>query len=115
MRKRLLAAVLLLSMILTILPTAVMAVGTAPQVEDLSISGGAYTEYCWSTMTVVGGSGEGAEAGGTNIGVFDNVSNSTATREFALKGFTQDCWVRADGTATDFNTSVVTYSFTAEN
>lgn len=76
---------------------------------------GAYTEYCWSTMKVVGGSGEGAEAGGTNIGVFDNVSNSTLAREFALKGFTQDCWVRADGTATDFNTSVVTYTFTAEN
>ena len=52
MRKRLLAAVLLLSMILTILPTAVMAVGTAPQVEDLSISGGANTV----TKTDVNGS-----------------------------------------------------------
>ena len=52
MRKRLLAAVLLLSMILTILPTAVMAVGTAPQVENLSISGGANTV----TKTDVNGS-----------------------------------------------------------
>ena len=52
MRKRLLAAVLLLSMILTILPTAVMAVDTAPQVEDLSISGGANTV----TKTDVNGS-----------------------------------------------------------
>lgn len=76
---------------------------------------GAYTEYCWATMVVVGGSGEGAEAGGTDIGVFDNVSNSTTVRDFTLKGFTQDCWVRAAGTATDFNTSVVTYPFTAAN
>ena len=76
---------------------------------------GAYTEYCWATMAVVGGSGEGAEAGGTDIGVFDNVSNSTTVRDFTLKGFTQDCWVRAAGTATDFNTSVVTYPFTAAN
>lgn len=52
MRKRLLAFVLLLSMILTILPTAVMAVDTAPQVEDLSISGGANTV----TKTNVNGS-----------------------------------------------------------
>ena len=76
---------------------------------------GAYTEYCWATMVVVGGSGEGAEAGGTDIGVFDNVSNSTTVRDFTLKGFTQDCWVRAAGTATDFDTSVVTYPFTAAN
>lgn len=76
---------------------------------------GAYTEYCWSTMTVVGGSGEGAEAGGTDIGAFDNVSSSTTARDFILKGFTQDCWVRAAGTATDFDTSVVTYPFTAAN
>ena len=73
---------------------------------------GAYTEYCWSTMTVVGGSGAGTEAGGTDIGAFDNVSNSTTIRDFTLAGFTQDCWVRAAGTATDFNTSVVTYPFT---
>ena len=76
---------------------------------------GAYTEYCWATMAVVGGSGTGTEAGGTDIGVFDNVSNSTTVRDFTLKGFTQDCWVRAAGTATDFNTSVVTYPFTAAN
>ena len=66
-------------------------------------------------MTVVGGSGEGTEAGGTDIGVFDNVSNSTTVRDFTLKGFTQECWVRAAGTATDFNASVVTYLFTAAN
>ncbi len=76
---------------------------------------GAYTEYCWATMAVVGGSGTGTEAGGTDIGVFDNVSNSTTVRDFTLKGFTQDCWVRAAGTATDFNTSVVTYPFTVAN
>ena len=76
---------------------------------------GAYTEYCWSTMKVVGGSGEGTEAGGTDIGAFDNVSDSTTVRDFTRKGFTQDCWVRAAGTATDFDTSVVTYPFTAAN
>ena len=76
---------------------------------------GAYTEYCWSTMKVVGGRGTGTEAAGTDIGAFDSVNNSTTEREFAHKGFTQDCWVRADGTATDFNTSVVTYTFTVEN
>ena len=76
---------------------------------------GAYTEYCWSTMKVVGGRGTGTEAAGTDIGAFDSVNNSTTEREFAHKGFTQDCWIPADGTATDFNTSVVTYSFTAEN
>ena len=76
---------------------------------------GAFTEYCWSTMKVVGTKGTGTEAGGTDIGVFDNVSNSTTVRDFTRKGFTQDCWVRAAGTATDFNTSVVTYPFTAAN
>ena len=76
---------------------------------------GAFTEYCWSTMKVVGTKGTGTEAGGTDIGVFDNVSNSTTVRDFTRKGFTQDCWVRAAGTATDFNTSVVTYPFTVAN
>ena len=66
-------------------------------------------------MKVVCGRGTGTEAAGTDIGAFDSVNNSTTEREFAHKGFTQDCWVRADGTATDFNTSVVTYTFTAEN
>lgn len=72
---------------------------------------GAFTEYCWSTMTVVGGSGEGTEAGGTDIGAFDNVSDSTTAIQFVMAGFTQECWVRAAGTATDFNPSVIFYTF----
>ena len=72
---------------------------------------GAFTEYCWSTMTVVGGSGEGTEAGGTDIGAFDNVSDSTTAIQFVIAGFTQECWVRAAGTATDFNPSVIFYTF----
>lgn len=72
---------------------------------------GAYTEYCWSTMKVVGGSGEGTEAGGTDIGAFDNVSDSTTAIQFVMAGFTQECWVRAAGTATDFNPSVIFYTF----
>lgn len=72
---------------------------------------GAYTEYCWSTMKVVGGSGEGTEAGGTDIGAFDNVSDSTTAIQFVIAGFTQECWVRAAGTATDFNPSVIFYTF----
>ena len=76
---------------------------------------GAFTEYCWSTMKVVGTKGTGTEAAGNDICAFDNVSESTTIRDFTRKGFTQDCWVRAAGTATDFNTSVVTYPFTAAN
>lgn len=72
---------------------------------------GAYTEYCWSTMKVVGGSGEGTEAGGTDIGAFDNVNESTTALQFAMAGFTQECWVRAAGTATDFNPSVIFHTF----
>lgn len=72
---------------------------------------GAYTEYCWSTIKVVGGSGEGTEAGGTDIGAFDNVSDSTTAIQFVIAGFTQECWVRAAGTATDFNPSVIFYTF----
>lgn len=72
---------------------------------------GAYTEYCWATMAVVGGSGTGTEAGGTDIGAFDNVSDSTTATQFVIAGFTQDCWVRAAGTATDFNPSVIFYTF----
>ena len=76
---------------------------------------GAFTEYCWATMKVVGTKGTGTEAAGNDICAFDNVSESTTIRDFTRKGFTQDCWVRAAGTATDFNTSVVTYPFTAAN
>lgn len=97
-------------------PTALPSIigGSAGGVVGKNVRG-AYTEYCWATMVVVGGRGTGTEAAGTDIGAFDSVNNSTTEREFAHKGFTQDCWVRADGTATDFNTSVVTYTFTAEN
>ena len=76
---------------------------------------GAFTEFCWATMKVVGTKGTGTEAAGNDICAFDNVSESTTIRDFTLAGLTQNCWVRAAGTATDFNTSVVTYPFTVAN
>ena len=72
---------------------------------------GAFTEYCWATMMVVGTKGTGTEAGGTDIGAFDNVSESTTATQFVIAGFTQECWVRAAGTATDFNPTAVFYTF----
>lgn len=97
----------------TTTPTALPSLfgGSAGGVVGKNVRG-AYTEYCWATMKVVGGRGTGTEVAGTDIGAFDNVSDSTTVRDFMLTGFTQDCWVRAAGTATDFNTSVIMYAFT---
>ena len=72
---------------------------------------GAFTEYCWSTMKVVGTKGTGTEAAGNDICAFDNVSESTTATQFVIAGFTQDCWVRAAGKATDFNPTAVFYTF----
>ena len=72
---------------------------------------GAFTEYCWATMKVVGTKGTGTEAAGNDICAFDNVSESTTATQFVIAGFTQDCWVRAAGTATDFNPTAVFYTF----
>ena len=149
MKKRFLACLLVVCLLVCFAPAAFAAEGDAvPQVANMSIAyngtdivkenattptalpeflrgsaggvvgknvRGAFTEYCWSTMKVVGTKGTGTEAAGNDICAFDNVSESTTIRDFTRKGFTQDCWVRAAGTATDFNTSVVTYPFTAAN
>ena len=66
-------------------------------------------------MKGVGGRGTGTEVAGTDSGMLDNVCDSMTVRDFALAGFAQDCRVRAAGTATDFNTSVVMYAFTQSN
>lgn len=97
----------------TTTPTALPSLfgGSAGGVVGKNVRG-AYTEYCWSTMKVVGGRGTGTEVAGTDIGMLDNVSDSTTVRDFVLADFTQDCWARAAGTATDFNTSVIMYAFT---
>ena len=53
----------------TCTPTALPSLfgGNAGGVVGKNVRG-AYTEYCWATMKVVGGSGTGSEAGGTDIG-----------------------------------------------
>ena len=93
-------------------PTALPSLigGSAGGVVGKNVRG-AYTEYCWATMAVVGRKGTGTEAAGTDIGAFDNVSDSTTATQFVIAGFTQECWVRASGTATDFNPSVIPYTF----
>lgn len=69
---------------------------------------GAYTEYCWATMTVVGGGGEGP---GTDVSPLV-VSATTMPSAFTAAGFVQNCWAISLGTATDFNYSNIQYPFT---
>lgn len=94
----------------TCTPTALPSLfgGSAGGVVGKNVRG-AYTEYCWATMQVVG---RGEENPGTDIGAYE--TSDTSYFFLYTAGFTQDCWTMADDGQMDFNQSVVEYLF-AEN
>lgn len=71
---------------------------------------GAFTEYCWSTMKVVGTKGTGTEAAGTDICALE-VNEDMWEDDFEAAGFVQDCWDLDAGSATDFNYEEIEYAF----
>lgn len=71
---------------------------------------GAFTEYCWATMKVVGTKGTGTEAAGTDICALE-VNEDMWEDDFEAAGFVQDCWDLDAGSATDFNYEEIEYSF----
>ena len=96
-------------------PTALPSLlgGSAGGVVGKNVRG-AYTEYCWATMKVVGGSGKGTEAGGTDIGAFEVDPDSTEMGDYEAAGFNAEghkYWVLGDGDETDFDYTVIGYSF----
>ena len=90
----------------TTTPTALTILGgSAGGVVGKNVRG-AYTEYCWATMTVVGGGGEGP---GEDIGAY--VTSDTSYFYLYSVGFTQNCWTMAADGQMDFNQSIVEYPF----
>lgn len=96
-------------------PTALPSLlgGSAGGVVGKNVRG-AFTEYCWATMKVVGGSGKDAEAGGTDIGAFEVDPDSTIISDYEAAGFNAEghkYWILNDGDTTDFDYTVIGYSF----
>lgn len=76
---------------------------------------GAYTEYCWATMQVVGGGGENP---GTDIGDFEVDPENTTIEDYEAKGYNQNgnnYWILDYGDATDFNPEAVEYTFASNS
>ena len=76
---------------------------------------GAYTEYCWATMKVVGGGGENP---GTDVGDFEVDPDNTTIEEYEAKGYNQngnEYWILDYGDATDFDPEAVEYTFASNS
>lgn len=65
-------------------------------------------QWCWCTASAaIGQSGTDSAASNNYV----SVNQWTSSESFEDKDFTQNCWALDDGTDTDFNYDVVTYSF----
>lgn len=76
---------------------------------------GAYTEYCWATMKVVGGGGENP---GTDVGDFEVDPDNTTIEDYEAKGYNQngnEYWILDYGDATDFDPEAVEYTFASNS
>ena len=89
-------------------PTALPSIlgGCAGGVVGKNVRG-AYTDYCWAMMDVVGGGGENP---GEDINPLV-VTASMRPNIFTSSGFNQECWVAGTGAATDFDYTYIKYIF----
>ena len=97
-------------------PTALPSIlgGCAGGVVGKNVRG-AYTEYCWATMKVVGGGGENP---GTDVGDFEVDPDNTTIEDYEAKGYNQngnEYWILDYGDATDFDPEAVEYTFASNS